>query len=468
MKGYNLLINGEMVAGTSTMPVLNPATEEVLTDCPRSSEEQLNEAVRAAKNAFSSWSQTQIQERKEIVLKIADIVEANAQELAQILTEEQGKPIGDATGEVYGMAAFCRYFASLDLPVRLIEDSDGRKVEAHRTPLGVVGAIVPWNFPLILLAFKLPPALIAGNTIVIKPAPTTPLSTLRVAELIKDVAPPGVINVITDLNDLGAALTAHPDVRKISFTGSTATGAKVMAGAAGLLKRITLELGGNDAGIVLDDVDPKEAAPKLFNSAFQNTGQVCIAMKRLYVHEDIYDEMCDELATLANETVIGNGLEQGTKLGPLNNKMQFDKVKELIEEAKTDGNVIAGGEVPEQPGYFIRPTIVRDIEEGSRLVDEEQFGPVLPVMKFSDEKDAVERANATQWGLGGSVWSSDLDKAYALAEKMEAGTIWINKHSELDPTIPFGGSNQSGLGKELGAEGLEEFTQLKIINMAKA
>jgi len=468
MKGYNLLINGEMVAGTSTMPVLNPATEEVLTDCPRSSEEQLNQAVQAAKNAFSSWSQTQIQERKEIVLKIADIVEANAQELAQILTEEQGKPIGDATGEVYGMAAFCRYFASLDLPVRLIEDSDGRKVEAHRTPLGVVGAIVPWNFPLILLAFKLPPALIAGNTIVIKPAPTTPLSTLRVAELIKDVAPPGVINVITDLNDLGAALTAHPDVRKISFTGSTATGAKVMAGAAGLLKRITLELGGNDAGIVLDDVDPKEAAPKLFNSAFQNTGQVCIAMKRLYVHEDIYDEMCDELATLANETVIGNGLEQGTKLGPLNNKMQFDKVKALIEEAKTDGNVIAGGEVPDQPGYFIRPTIVRDIEEGSRLVDEEQFGPVLPVMKFSDEEDAVERANATQWGLGGSVWSSDLDKAYALAEKMEAGTIWINKHSELDPTIPFGGSNQSGLGKELGAEGLEEFTQLKIINMAKA
>ena len=468
MSKYSLLINGELVPGASTMHVINPATEEVLADCPRSSEEQLNEAVQAAKEAFSSWSQTKIKDRKEIVSKIADIVEANAQELAQILTEEQGKPIGDATGEVYGMAAFCRYFASLDLPVKVIEDSDGRKVEAHHAPLGVVGAIVPWNFPLILLAFKLPPALIAGNTIVIKPAPTTPLSTLRVAELIRDVAPSGVINVITDLNDLGAALTAHPDVRKISFTGSTATGAKVMAGAAGLLKRITLELGGNDAGIVLNDVDPKEAAPKLFNSAFQNTGQVCIAMKRLYVHEDIYDEMCEELASLANETVIGNGLEQGTKLGPLNNKMQFDKVKELIEEAKSDGNVIAGGEVPDQPGYFIRPTIVRDIEEGSRLVDEEQFGPVLPVMKFSDENDAVERANATQWGLGGSVWSSDLGRAYALAEKMEAGTIWINKHSELDPTIPFGGSNQSGLGKELGAEGLEEFTQLKIINMAKA
>ncbi|MBA58036.1 MAG: aldehyde dehydrogenase [Gammaproteobacteria bacterium] len=468
MSTYNLLINGQLVSGSETMPVLNPATEEVLAECPRSSEEQLNEAVLAAKMAFRSWSETSIDDRKAVVLKIADIVESNAQELAQLLTEEQGKPIGDATGEVYGMAAFCRYFASLDLPVKVIEDSDGRKVEAHRTPLGVVGAIVPWNFPLILLAFKLPPALISGNTIVIKPAPTTPLSTLKLAELIKDVAPPGVINVITDLNDLGAALTAHPDVRKISFTGSTATGSKVMAGAAGLLKRITLELGGNDAGIVLNDVDPKEAAPKVFDSAFQNTGQVCIAMKRLYVHEDIYEEMCDELAALANDTVIGNGLEQGTKLGPLNNKAQYERVKELIEEAKSDGKVIAGGEVPDQPGYFIRPTIVRDIKEGSRLVDEEQFGPVLPVMKFSEELEAVERANATPWGLGGSVWSTDLDKAHALAEKMDAGTIWINKHSELDPTIPFGGSNQSGLGTELGAEGLEEFTQLKIINMAKA
>ena len=236
------------------------------------------------------------------------------------------------------------------------------------------------------MAFKLPPALIAGNTIVLKPAPTTPLSSLRFAELIKDVVPAGVVNFVTDANDLGAALTAHPDVRKVSFTGSTATGAKVMAGAAGLLKRITLELGGNDAGIVLNDVDPKEAAPKLFDSAFQNTGQVCIAMKRLYVHEDIYDEMCAELATIADETPIGNGLDQGTKLGPLNNKMQYERVKELIEEAKQDGNIIAGGDVPDEPGYFIRPTIVRDIKEGSRLVDEEQFGPVLPVMSFSNEE----------------------------------------------------------------------------------
>ena len=309
MSKYQLLINGKMVEGDLTMDVLNPATEEKVADCPRASVEQLNSAVEAAKDAFPSWSQTSIDERKGIILKIADVIEANATELAQLLTEEQGKPLEAATTEVYGMAAFCRYFTSLDLPVEVIEDSEARKVEIHHKPLGVIGAIVPWNFPLILMAFKLPPALITGNTMVIKPAPTTPLTSLRFAELIKDLLPAGVVNFITDANDLGEPLTAHPDVRKISFTGSTATGAKVMAGAAGLLKRITLELGGNDAGIVLDDVDPKEAAPKLFESAFQNSGQVCIAMKRLYVHENIYDEMCSELASIADETVIGNGLE---------------------------------------------------------------------------------------------------------------------------------------------------------------
>jgi len=467
MNAYKLLINGEMVDGDLTMDVVNPATEEKLADCPRASESQLNAAVAAAKAAFPRWSKTAIDERKAVVLKIADVVEANAAELAQLLTKEQGKPLEDATTEVYGMAAFCRYFTSLDLPVEVLEDSEGRRVEVHRNPLGVVGAIVPWNFPLILMAFKLPPALIAGNTLVIKPAPTTPLSTLRIAELIQDVAPAGVINFITDANDLGAPMTAHPDVRKISFTGSTETGAKVMAGAAGLLKRITLELGGNDAGIVLDDVNPKEAAQKLFDSAFQNSGQVCIAMKRLYVHENIYDEVCDELASIANDTIIGDGLEQGTKLGPLNNKMQYDKVKALIEDAKKEGNVIAGGEFPDKPGYFIRPTIVRDIKEGSRLVDEEQFGPVLPVMSFADESEAIERANASAWGLGGSVWSANPERAYALAEQMDTGTVWINKHAELDPTIPFGGAKMSGLGNELGQEGLQEFTQQKIINMAK-
>ena len=467
MAEYSLLINGALVAGDATMDVINPATEEVLCSAPRASEAQLDQAVAAAKAAFPAWSKTPLDERKAVVNKIADAIEANAEDLARLLTQEQGKPIADATAEVYGTAIFLRYFTSLDLPIKVIDDSEGRRVEAHRRPLGVVGAIVPWNFPMILMAFKLSPALVAGNTIVVKPAPTTPLTALKLGELICDLVPAGVVNFITDANDLGAPLTAHPDVRKVSFTGSTATGAKVMAGAAGLLKRITLELGGNDAGIVLGDVDPKEIAPKLFQSAFQNSGQVCIAMKRLYVHESIYDEMCDELATIAKATVIGDGLEQGTQLGPLQNKMQFDKVREMIAEAGRDGKIIAGGEVPDKPGYFIAPTIVRDVTDGARIVDEEQFGPVLPVIKFSDPLDAVARANASPYGLGGSIWSGDLDKAYALAEEMDSGTVWINKHAELDPSIPFGGARQSGLGTELGQEGLEEFTQLKMINIAK-
>ena len=464
---YPLLINGTLVEGDATLDVINPATEQVFATCSRGSEAQLNEAVAAAKAAFASWSDTSIDERKQVVLAMADVIEANAQELAQLLVQEQGKPLADATGEVHGTAAFFRYFTTLNLDVEVLDDSAHRRVEAHRKPLGVVGAILPWNFPLLLLGFKLPSALIAGNTVVVKPAPTTPIATLRMGELIRDVVPAGVVNIVADANDLGGALTRHPDVRKVSFTGSTATGKKVMEGAASLLKRITLELGGNDAGIVLDDVNPKEIAPKLFQGAFWNSGQVCAALKRLYVHESVYDEVVDELAAIANNTVIGDGLQQGTTLGPLQNKMQYDKVKEILDEARQKGTVVAGGEVPDQPGYFIRPTIVRDVAEGSRIVDEEQFGPILPVIKFTDEDDALRRANDTEWGLTGSVWSSNIDRAYALANRMDAGSIAINAHAALDPSIPFGGSKQSGIGSELGEEGLKEFTQLKIINIAR-
>ena len=467
MSEYKLLIGGKLVDGAQTMDVLNPANEEVLARCPRASKGQLDEAVAAAKKAFPGWSAQPIAARKRVLLEIADAIEKNAGDLARLLTQEQGKPIGDATAEIYGTAAFFKYFTMLDLPVKVIEDSETKRVEAHRKPLGVVGAIIPWNFPMILMAFKVPPALLAGNTIIVKPAPTTPLTTLRFGQIIKDVVPAGVVNIITDANDLGGAMTAHPDIRKISFTGSTATGKKVMAGAAEALKRITLELGGNDAGIVLDDVNPKEAAPKLFQSAFQNNGQVCIAMKRLYVHESIYDEMCTELAKIADQAIVGDGLMQGTQLGPLQNRMQYEKVKELLNDAKQHGKVIAGGTVEDKPGYFIRPTIVRDITDGTRLVDEEQFGPVLPVIKFKDADEAIERANASPWGLGGSVWAKDTNRAYELANKMDSGTVWVNKHADLAPNVPFGGSKLSGLGTELGEEGLAEFTQLKVINMAR-
>ena len=467
MAQFKLLIDGRLEDGDATMEVLNPATEESVATCPRASKAQLDKAVAAAKAAFPAWRDTPIAERRAALVAMADIIQANAPELARLLTQEQGKPIEAATGEVYGASAFFRYFSTLDLPIKVLDDGPGRKVEVRRRALGVVGAIVPWNFPMILMAFKVPAALLAGNTVVLKPAATTPLSTLRFAELVKDMVPAGVLNVIADANDLGGALTAHPDVNKISFTGSTETGKKVMAGAADALKRITLELGGNDAAIVLGDVNPEATAGKIFSAAFQNSGQVCIAVKRAYVHESIYDAVCDELARLADAAVVGEGLQQGVQMGPLQNKMQYEKVLGVIEDARKTGKIIAGGLAPEGKGYFIRPTIVRDITDGTRLVDEEQFGPVLPVIKIRDGEDALARANASLYGLGGSIWSDDLDVAYDLAGRMESGTVWINKHAELDPGIPFGGAKTSGIGSELGEAGLAEFTQMQVINMAR-
>ncbi|MDB2477870.1 aldehyde dehydrogenase family protein, partial [Alphaproteobacteria bacterium] len=249
--------------------------------------------------------------------------------------------------------------------------------------------------------------------------------------------------------------------------GSTATGARVMASAASTLKRITLELGGNDAGIIMDDVDVEKVAPQIFQGAFGNNGQICIAMKRVYAHASIYDKLVEQLAKLADEAIVGNGLEQGTQLGPLQNKMQFDKVKDYIEDGRANGTIVAGGDVPEGKGYFIPPTIVRDIDDDSRLVREEQFGPVLPIIKYDDVDDVIERANDTEYGLGGSVWASDVERAYEVAKKVDSGTIWVNKHADLQPHVPFGGIKTSGIGTELGAEGLNEFTQRKVINIAK-
>jgi acyl-CoA reductase-like NAD-dependent aldehyde dehydrogenase len=467
MPDYKMLINGRMVAGESTMSVLNPATEAPVAECARASKAQLDEAVAAAKAAFPAWSKTSLDERRKVLVAMADAIQNNVAELARLLTQEQGKPLADATGEVFGASAFFRYFASLDLPAKVVTDDASGRIEIRRRPLGVVGAIVPWNFPMILMAFKVPAALLAGNTVVLKPAATTPLSTLRFAELVKDLVPPGVLNVIADANDLGNEMTRHPDIRKISFTGSTETGKKVMASAADALKRISLELGGNDALIVLDDVDVVETAPKVYGAAMQNAGQVCIAAKRIYVHESMYDAMCDELVKCAEAAVVGDGLEQGVQMGPLQNKAQFEKVLGFLESAKRDGKVIAGGGRKGDKGYFINPTIVRDIAEGSKLVDEEQFGPVMPVIKYSDPADAVRRANASIYGLGGSIWAKDSERAWDLATEMESGSVWVNKHADIQPHLPFGGAKFSGIGSELGEEGLKEFTQVQVLNMAR-
>jgi acyl-CoA reductase-like NAD-dependent aldehyde dehydrogenase len=285
-------------------------------------------------------------------------------------------------------------------------------------------------------------------------------------EICQRIFPAGVVNVVTDANDLGDHLTSHPDVAKISFTGSTKTGKNVMASAAGSIKRLTLELGGNDAGIVLDDAKPAEVAQGIFNGAFMNCGQVCIALKRLYVHESIYDEMCEELIKLADAAVVDDGLAQGAQIGPLQNKAQYEKVAALIDEARSNGATVHGGETIDRPGYFIRPAIVRGLTDGDRLVDEEQFGPVLPVISYADPEDALRRANASVYGLGGSIWSGNRERALELATRMEAGTVWINKHLDFGPAIPFAGAKQSGLGIEFADEGLAEFTQIQVINAA--
>lgn len=467
MKEFKLLIGGVQVAGDSTMDVINPATGTVLTACPRASVAQANAAVAAAKEAFPAWSAKTYAERAAVLGKYADAIEARFTEFTTLLTQEQGKPTADAQWEIGGTLAFLRYFAGLKVEPKVLEDSEIRRVEQHRRPLGVVAAIIPWNFPVLLLNGKLAPALLAGNTLVAKPAPTTPLTTLLLGEVAKDIFPKGVFNVITDANDLGGVLTSHPDVRKISFTGSTATGKKVMASAADSVKRVTLELGGNDAAIVLDDADPKAIAPAIFGTAFANNGQVCVAIKRLYVHEKIYDDVVNELADLANKAVVGDGLEAGTTLGPLQNKMQFEKVKTLVEETKKAGKVVTGGQVSDSGGYFIRPTIVRDVTDGDRIVDEEQFGPILPVIKYSDPEDALKRANNSPYGLGGSVWGKDTQRAAGLAARLESGTAWVNKHLDLVPGIPFGGAKQSGMGVEFSEEGLNEFTQNQVVNIAK-
>ena len=467
MKEFNLLINGRSTPGALSMDVINPATGEVLTTCPRADAKQLDNAVQAAKAAFPAWAKQSVSVRRAKIMAIADGLEARMEELARLLTAEQGKPLREAMGEIGGSAAILRILAGLDLPAKILLDNDKEKIVEHRTPLGVVAAITPWNFPMSILVIKVAPALLAGNTLVVKPAATTPLTSLRFAEICNEHLPPGVLNMITDQNDLGSLLTKHPDVAKISFTGSTMTGKKVMESAASSLKRVTLELGGNDAAIVLDDVNPKVIAPQLFAGAMLNSGQVCLAIKRIYVQESQYDSICSELAALADAAIVGDGMKDETQYGPLQNKMQFEKVRSLMEQTRRDGKYIAGGVVGEGRGYFVRPAIVRDISDDARLVREEQFGPVVPVLPYRTVDDAIARANDTPYGLGGTVWSADPERALEVAMKVDSGIMWVNQHMNFHMDMPAGGSKQSGIGAELGLEGLAEFSQNHIVYVAK-
>ncbi|KEQ52642.1 aldehyde dehydrogenase family protein [Sphingobium chlorophenolicum] len=466
---FTLTIDGKGVSAPDTIDVVNPANGEVVAQVPDCTAEQLDQAVEAARRAFPAWRATPLAQRRAAVAKFAEVLAVHAQEFARLFTLEQGRPVDKAAQEIMGAAFWCQTVSQQEIPVIVNEDSAERRSETRHVPIGVVGGIVPWNFPMLLGVWKIAPALLTGNTIVVKPSPFTPLTMLKLAELMREHLPPGVFNVVSGGDRLGPWLTAHPGIDKVSFTGSTATGRRVMESASANLKRLTLELGGNDAAIVLPDVDVKEVAEKLFWAAFGNSGQICVATKRMYVHKDVYDAVAQALVETARKMKVGNGLEQGTDLGPVQNRVQYERVKDLIEDAKSSGlKFLVGGEVPEGKGYFLPVTIVDNPPEDSRVVQEEAFGPVLPLLKFDTVDEAVARANASEYGLAGSVWSGDVDRAVEIAARLETGTVWINEAQYIMPWTPFGGHKQSGVGIENGADGLLEYTNPQTISFRKA
>ena len=461
---FPLSIAGRLVQTAQRGEVINPATGEVLVDFPMAGSKELSEAVDSARRAFASWKDVAWQIRQAKLIELAELIEEHQEQFIRLLTLEQGKARAGAEWEIGGSIHWLREVARQTLPETVINQGEQGQAISRHVPLGVVGAITPWNFPLLLAVWKIAPALLTGNTVVVKPSPYTPLCTLWFGELAQRVLPPGVLNVVAGGNELGQWLTEHPDVSKIAFTGSTATGSRVMQSAAGNLKRVTLELGGNDPAIVLPDVDPKTVAEKLFWASFQNSAQFCVATKRLFIHESIYDEVAEALCEYAASVKIGDGLEAGTQLGPLQNKMQYDKVCDLIEESRRAGlKFLAGGTVERGKGYFIPITLIDNPPDNARCVAEEAFGPVLPLLRYHDVEEVIERANNTEYGLAASVWGRDLVQAEAIAQRLEAGTVWINQIHQFSPHIAFGGHKQSGLGIENALEGLGEYTNMQTI-----
>jgi acyl-CoA reductase-like NAD-dependent aldehyde dehydrogenase len=463
---YAMTLNGRAETSPQTFDVLNPATEERIAAVPDASLDQLNAAIAAARSAFGPWRERPIGERQAALRAMADLLEVHADGFMRLLTREQGKPHADARAEVGRCVTWLRAFAARDLPVEHHDDGAGHRFETRRVPIGVVAAIAPWNFPMTLAIWKIAPALLAGNTVVLKPSPFTPLTSLKMGELFCGVLPPGVLNVVSGGDRLGPWLTEHPGIDKIAFTGSTATGRRVMQSASSRLKRVTLELGGNDAAIVLPDVDVKETAAKLFWGAFRNSSQYCLATKRLYVHESIYDAFADALAGEAAKVALGDGSQPGTGLGPIQNRAQFERVKELIADAHRTGvRFLTGGAVPEGKGYFVPVTILDNPPDEARSVVEEAFGPVLPLLKYRDIDEVIRRANDTEYGLGGSVWSNDLALAQSIARRLETGTVWINHIHAMSPDVPFGGHKQSGVGVENALDGLLEYTNTQTVSV---
>lgn len=465
---FSHLIDGELVKSEGSLEVINPATGAVFARCPAASRTELDRAVAAARRAAQSWRQTSFEERTTLIKQLADALRARQDELAELLVREQGKPLQQARDEIGRAFAQSEGMTRIAIePETLIDDAE-RRVELQYFPLGVVGIITPWNAPINLAAGPLTSALYTGNAVVLKPSPYTPLSTLKMGEIAKDIFPAGVVNILAGGDELGQWMTEHSGIDKISFTGSVETGKKVMASAAQNLKRVTLELGGNDPAIILEDADPQAIAAKIFFAAFVNSGQVCMAIKRIYAHEKVYDALCAALVDEARKAKVGNGLDADTKLGPIQNRMQYEKVKAVLEDVKRrGGRILVGGEVPQGDGYFFPPTIVADIGEDSLLVREEQFGPIVPILKFNDVEEVIHRANDTRYGLSGSVWSPDIERATKIASRLEVGTAWVNQHRATSALIPFGGAKESGYGRQYSIIGLKGYMEPRVISILK-
>jgi acyl-CoA reductase-like NAD-dependent aldehyde dehydrogenase len=469
-------VDGRAVRATRTFASHDPATGEVIGHVPWSSVEQVAQAVDAARRAQPAWAALPDAERQALMHRVADTIHANAEPLATWVTREQGKPLGGvgpdqvpgARFELFGCEAWTRVTADLTLPPEVVFEDDTRRDELHRRPHGVVAAIAPWNWPLLIAIWQIVPAIRAGNTVVIKPSEHTSIGTLEMVRLIAEVLPPGVVNTVSGPGEVGAALVDQPGVDKIMFTGSAASGIKIATTAARRLVPTTLELGGNDAAIVLPDADPRAIAMGLFWGAFINMGQTCACAKRLYVHDSLHDALVAELKALAEAMPMGHGMEPGTVIGPIQNRMQHDKVVALVEAARAEGGtVVCGGLAPQGPGLFYPVTLVTGLRDGSRLVDEEQFGPVLPIIRYDDVEAAVSSANRLDAGLGASVWAADADQARAVALRLQAGTVWINQHGTIHPLVPFGGIKGSGWGVEFGIEGLKGVTRPTVLSTKK-
>lgn len=448
--------------------IIDPATGETVGFVGEKSVADLEAVIAAAKAAQPAWAALGHAKRTEILLAVADRIEAEAEPLAELLSREQGKPLNgpNARFEVGACSAWLRAAATTVLePEVVVDDGQTNAVLTYKA-IGVVGAIGPWNWPLMIGMWQMAPSLRMGNTVVIKPSSNTPLSVLALVSIMNEVLPPNVLTAVAGNREVGSRLAEHPDIAKVMFTGSTAAGREIIKSSANNLARLTLELGGNDAGIVLPGTDPAAIAENLFWGAFINTGQTCAALKRLYVHDSIYEEVIDALKAVTEKMPMGNGLDEANVLGPVQNKKQFDIVSGLVEDAKSrGGRVITGGSAATELGELFYPiTLVADLKDGDPLVDEEQFGPALPIIRYSDVEDAIASANGLETGLGASVWSSDPKQAREVAARLEAGTVWINSHGGVHPMAPFGGVKASGYGLEFGVEGLKSVAVPQVIN----